>query len=73
MARKYVCHRRTGAIAVDGKLDDPGWRHLPIAGGFVRPKTYEPAPASEQTEFRMTWDDTALYVACDAPTPTRPT
>ncbi len=61
--KEYVCHRRTGAITVDGKLDDPGWQHVPVAGGFVRPNTYESAPANEQTEFRMTWDDTALYVA----------
>ncbi len=61
--KEYVCQRRTGAIAVDGKLDDEGWQHVPAAGNFVRPKTFEPASADEQTEFKMTWDDTALYVA----------
>ena len=61
--KEYVCRRCTGAIAVDGNLDDAGWKGVPAANGFVQPKTFAPAPASEQTEFRMTWDDTALYVA----------
>ena len=60
--KEYVCRRRTGAITVDGKLDDPGWEHVPTTGGFVQPKTCQPAPASEQTEFRVTWDDSALYI-----------
>ncbi len=61
--KEYVCQRRTGAIVVDGKLDDEGWKGVAAAGGFVKPNTFEPIQEKDRTEFRLAWDDTALYVA----------
>ena len=61
----YSCHRRNGAITIDGKLDDEGWKGAPLASDFVTPGERENkrVPDSEQTGFRMTWDDENLYLA----------
>ena len=61
--KSYACHRRRGAIAIDGKLDDEAWKTVPAAGDFITPRENERVPGSEQTEFRVVWDDEKLYVA----------
>ena len=58
----YPCYRRAGTIKIDGKLDDAAWQACPAATGFTTPRTGLPA-ILRQTEFRMAWDDTNLYVA----------
>ena len=61
--KQYLCGRRTGEITIDGSLDKEAWKAAPVSGGFIKPKTFEPAPGSAQTEFRMLWDDDALTIA----------
>jgi hypothetical protein len=61
--KSYVCRRRRGAVTIDGKLDDDGWQTVPGAGDFITPRENGRVPDSEQTEFRMVWDDEKLYVA----------
>jgi len=61
--KSYSCHRRRGAITIDGKLDDEGWKAAPVAGDFMTPRENTRVPDNEQTEFRMVWDDEKLYVA----------
>ncbi|MBC8443141.1 hypothetical protein H8D79_00295, partial [PVC group bacterium] len=53
--------RTRTAPVVDGRLDDACWRRGAIAGDFVLygGKGY----ASEQTDARVLWDDSALYIA----------
>lgn len=53
----------TTPIRVDGSLDDAAWRALPAVGGFVQSEPNEGAPATEQTEVRVAYDATNLYVA----------
>jgi hypothetical protein len=56
----------TGAIRVDGHLDEAAWAQASIASGFVQ---YEPdpgLPASQRTEARVLYADDALYVAIRA-------
>ena len=66
---QYVCHRRTGDIALDGKLDDPAWKNLPAMAGFFNPRTLAPEAAEGATSFRMTWDETHLYLGVDCRNP----
>jgi hypothetical protein len=55
-----------GPPHVDGRLDDPVWRTAPAFGGFVQQDPNEGEPATEPTEFWVTYTDDALYVAIRA-------
>lgn len=64
----YECRKvPAGSIRVDGRLDDPGWRSIQPVGHFILSDGL--GPASRQTEARMCWDDTYLYIcfACEDP------
>jgi hypothetical protein len=54
--------RATGAIAIDGRLDEDAWAAAPLAAGFLQREPQEGLPASEPTELRLAFDDAALYV-----------
>ena len=65
----YVCHRAAGPVAVDGRLDDPGW----AAAGWTDPfedieGDKRPRP-QHRTRAKMAWDDEALYVAAELDEP----
>jgi hypothetical protein len=53
--------RTTGAIEVDGRLDEPDWRGAPAATAFIQRDPEQGQPASEVTELRLVFDDRALY------------
>jgi hypothetical protein len=50
------------APAIDGVLDDAAWQKAPVHTGFVQADPLEGAPATENTEVRLVYDDQALYV-----------
>jgi hypothetical protein len=52
----------TGTIVVDGVLDERAWRSASVASDFRQRQPNEGAPASERTEVRMLYDQSALYV-----------
>jgi hypothetical protein len=54
--------RRTGPIALDGKLDEDVWRAAAAITEFTQSDPDEGKPASERTEVRFLYDDEALYV-----------
>lgn len=60
--RVATATRRTGEIRLDGKLDEPDWRTAPAATDFVQSYPTPGARAPDQTEFRVLYDDQALYV-----------
>jgi len=62
---EYTVMRTTGAIVIDGVLDEADWAKAEPVGDFAFP-WYE-SGVKEQTEAKMLWDDTYLYVAfrCD--------
>lgn len=61
----YLAPRRQGSIAIDGHLDDAGWRHVPWTGAFVDIEgSVRPRPRF-RTRVRMTWDDTYWYIAAE--------
>lgn len=55
-----------GGIKVDGRLDDEVWRKAEIASGFSEWDPDRGAPPSEQTSFKVAYDEHAIYfaVAC---------
>ena len=54
--------RRTGFIAIDGKLDEAAWNAATPTSGFVQSYPKPGAPAPDPTEVRVLYDDQALYV-----------
>lgn len=54
------------AIQIDGDLNDAAWTKAPVVTGFVQRLPSEGAPATHQTEVRVAFDATALYVAVNA-------
>ncbi len=54
------------AILVDGHLSEEAWSKAPLVTGFVQRTPTEGAPATHQTEVRIAFDATSLYVAVNA-------
>ena len=56
---------RTGRPPIiDGNLDEPEWKGAAPAADFVQWRPVEGAPPTERTEFRILYDNDALYVGC---------
>jgi hypothetical protein len=53
----------SGAVHVDGKLDEPVWRELPAVADFIQKDPIEGAAPTDRLEIRIAYDDEALYVA----------
>jgi hypothetical protein len=49
-------------IAIDGRLDEAAWRTAPAQGHFIQREPDLGLPASQQTEFRILYDDKNLYI-----------
>ncbi len=54
--------RRTGAVRIDGRLDEAAWAAATPITQFTQQQPDEGHPASERTEVRILYDDQALYV-----------
>lgn len=54
------------AILIDGELSDEAWSKAPLVTGFVQRAPNEGAAATHETEVRVAFDATALYVAVNA-------
>jgi len=62
---EYTVLRATGHITLDGILDEGDWAAAPSFGDFAFP--WWTSGGKEQTEVKMLWDDTFLYISfrCD--------
>jgi hypothetical protein len=67
----YPCPKPESPPAIDGKLDDAGWRAAPAVDTFTN--FGQAALAPVQTFLRAAYDDESLYLAitCNEPTPRR--
>jgi len=54
------------ALQIDGELNEAVWATAPVVSGFVQRVPSEGAAASHDTEVRVLYDATALYVAVNA-------
>ena len=61
----YVTRRIDGAPpSIDGALDDSTWAQVPWSGsGFYQRQPDDTAPVTEDTRFKIIYDDRFLYVA----------
>ena len=57
------------AIRLDGELTEEVWQRAPLVTGFRQRDPHEGAPATFETEARVAYDGTALYVAVQAKDP----
>src|SRR4051812_25778871 len=55
-------HRLTGAIRVDGRLDEDAWRDVAAAGHFTQEAPHYGQDATSPTEVRVLYDDQYLYI-----------
>ena len=61
-ARRLVARRATHPIVLDGVLDEADWALAEKTGGFVQSEPNTGAPASEETDVRILYDETTLYI-----------
>ena len=72
--------RLQGQLVLDGSPDEPAWQDASVNTGFMRPLSRamsgalasgKPVPHEAQTEFRVLYDDTTLYIGlvCHEPHP----
>ena len=53
-------------IVLDGRLDEPAWQRATPGSGFVQREPDTGQPASEDTEVRVVYTPTVLYIGLDA-------
>ena len=58
---QYTIHRATSEIAIDGRLNEPDWNAARGVGDFQF--SWWTAGEKEQTQAKILWDDTNLYVS----------
>ena len=61
-ARTAHAVRVDQALRIDGRLLEPVWRSAPAISGLTQREPDEGAPAPENTEVRIAYDDDALYI-----------
>jgi hypothetical protein len=66
---KKVYHTRrinSNAPVIDGQLDDPAWQTASWGCNFFQKQPYEGAPPSQDTAFKILYDEENLYVGIRA-------
>ena len=61
--RVYDSRRAEEAPVLDGRLDDDVWSTVDWSGDFIQREPAEGVPPSQQTRFKVVYDDDALYFA----------
>ena len=49
---------------IDGVLDDSAWHRTPVASDFIQNYPHYGQPASQRTEVKTIYDNTAIYIGC---------
>lgn len=62
LTRALPAHRLTGAIQIDGRLDEDVWRVAPAADRFTQESPRYGQDATSPTEVRVLYDDEFLYI-----------
>ena len=63
--KTYTTQRLEGSLKpnIDGKITEALWNIVPWAGDFIEQEPDENTPPSQETQFKITYDDSYLYVA----------
>jgi Domain of unknown function (DUF5916)/Carbohydrate family 9 binding domain-like len=64
--RIAAASRRQGDVAIDGRLDEQAWRSASPQNGFWQREPHEGARSRFATEFRVLYDEHAVYVGVRA-------
>ncbi len=62
-SRTYDTRRIETRPVIDGALDDVAWQGGEWTGGFIQREPVDGDPPSAETEFKVVYDDDALYLA----------
>jgi hypothetical protein len=65
-ARVAAASRRVGAVAVDGRMDESAWATASAHNTFWQREPNEGGSSGFPTEFRLLYDDHALYIGVRA-------
>lgn len=64
--KSYTTAKANSELVIDGKLDDEAWSQVEWGGDFIgRQPEYKVAP-SEETQFKILYDDKYLYIGVRA-------
>jgi hypothetical protein len=61
LEKRLSAVRASGAIMLDGALDEAAWSEAPIANGFIQNDPREGTNATYDTDVRVLYTDDALY------------
>ena len=50
-------------VVIDGIVDEPTWERAAVGDDFYQTDPQSGAPATEQTEFRILYDEDQIYVS----------
>jgi hypothetical protein len=67
--RRTVAKRRTGPISIDGVEDEAAWQAVPATRADWKQRPDEGGRVTGATDFRVLYDDDALYVTAHAHDP----
>ena len=65
----YVCHRASGPIRVDGRLDEAAWQAAPWTEDFADIEGSAKPKPLYRTRAKMLWDDDFFYIAAELEEP----
>ncbi|HEX6333756.1 MAG TPA: DUF5916 domain-containing protein, partial [Flavisolibacter sp.] len=61
--KKYVTQRLQGTITLDGAPDEEAWNAVSWEGGFTQYQPGEGNPPTQETAFKILYDNKFLYIA----------
>ena len=61
--KKYLATRVSAAPKIDGILDDDIWKNSTALSDFVMSRPIENSAPTQKTEFKIIYDNTAIYVS----------
>ncbi len=64
--RQYLTARAASDIQIDGKLDDDAWNEVEWGGDFIQREPDFGIPPSQETQFKILYDDKFLYIGVRA-------
>ncbi|WP_281615558.1 DUF5916 domain-containing protein [Flammeovirga sp. SubArs3] len=65
--RSYTTHSlEKGKITIDGSFDDDAWNNVEWGTNFTQRDPIDGAPPSQQTAFKLMYDEKYLYIAIKA-------
>src|SRR4051812_44672601 len=65
----YVCQRAAQPPTIDGRLNDPAWKHAPWTDFFLDIEGAAKPKPRFHTRAKMLWDDQYFYIGAELEEP----